>query len=321
MATRSIDTATIAFGLVSIPVKVYSTNEPSHEIHFHLIHDGCGERLKQFYECPKHGKVDRSEIAKGFELTKGNFVELSKDELKALEAVASDEIEIREFVPLSAVDPILVDASYYLGPAKGGDRAYRLLRDALEHAGLAGIAAYSARGKQYVVMVRPFEDGLVMHQLRYPDEVKNWSEVPMGKLPKPAPSELGLATKIIEQLRHDTFDPSRYKDEVKARVRKLIAQKAKGGEIVAPEEAARPEVVDLMAALKASLEGGKRPARANGHARASKGGGSSRTGKTTAKANGHARATHGTKRATRSTARSGRAHAAGASVARTRAHR
>ncbi len=270
MATRSIDTATIAFGLVSIPVKIYSTNEPTHEIHFNLIHAGCGERLKQFYECPKHGKVERDEMTKGFELTKGNFVELSKEELKALEAVASDEIEIREFVPIAAVDPLLIDASYYMGPGKGADRAYRLLRDALEQADLAGIAAYSARGKQYVVMVRPFEDGLVMHQLRYPDEVKAWSEVPMGKLPKPAASELGLAKKIIDQLRHDTFDASRYKDEVKVRVRKLIAQKAKGGEIVAPEEAPKPEVVDLMAALKASLSGEKPDGKTDGHARASK---------------------------------------------------
>lgn len=313
MATRSIDTATIAFGLVSIPVKIYSTNEPSHEIHFNLIHEGCGERLKQFYECPEHGKVERDEMTKGFELTKGNYVELSKEELKALEAVASDEIEIREFVPISAVDPLFVDASYYMGPGKGGDRAYRLLRDALEHAELAGIAAYSARGKQYVVMVRPFEDGLVMHQLRYPDEVKAWSEVPMGKLPKPAASELGLATKIIDQLRHDTFDPGQYKDEVKGRVRKLIAQKAKGGEIVAPEEAPRAEVTDLMAALKASLAGesaatsnGKSNGKSNGHARAKK---------PARRSSGHE-----TKRAPRSASRSNRSHGA-KSTSRTRAHR
>ena len=259
MPARSIDTATIAFGLVSIPVKVYSTNEPSHEIHFNLIHAGCGERLKQQYACPKHGEIERSEMSKGFELTKGNFVELSKEELKNLEAVASDEIAIREFVPLSAVDPLMIDASYYLGPGKGGDRAYRLLRDALDDAGLAGIAAYAARGKEYVVMVRPFEDGLVMHQLRYPDEIKAWSEVPLSKLPKPTSSELGLASKIIDQLTHEKFSPDQYKDTVKARVRKLIAEKAKGGEITAPPEAPKPEVTDLMAALKASLEGGAAP--------------------------------------------------------------
>lgn len=279
MPARSIDTATIAFGLVSIPVKIYSTSEPSHEIHFHLVHEGCGERLQQQYVCPKHGKVERSEMIKGFELTKGNFVEMSKDELKAIEAVASDELDIREFVPATAVDPILVDKTYYLGPGKGGDRAYRLLRDALEQAELVGIAAYAARGKQYIVMIRPFEDGLAMHQLRYPDEVKPWSEVPIGKLPKPAASELSLATKIVEQLQHATFDAGQYKDEVKDRVRKLIAKKAKGGEITAPPEVVKPETTDLMAALKASLAGAAPASKkaAHGHAKKASGKASTRS--------------------------------------------
>ena len=255
MPARAIDTATIAFGLVSIPIKIYSTSEPSHEIHFHLIHEGCGRRLRQQYICEKHGVVERSEMTKGFELTKGNFVELEKEELKALEAVASDEVAIREFVPATAIDPIFVERTYYLGPDKGGERAYRLLRDALEEAELVGVAAYSARGKQYIVEVRPFEDGLAMHQLRYNDEVKAWSEVPVGKLPKSAPAELALASQIIDQLRHQTFDPDQYEDEVKDRVRKLIAKKAKGGEIVAPPEAPKPVVTDLMEALKASLAG------------------------------------------------------------------
>jgi DNA end-binding protein Ku len=262
MPARAIDTATIAFGLVSIPIKIYSTSEPSHEIHFHLIHEGCGERLKQQYICPRHGVVERADMTKGFELTKGNFVELEKEELKALEAVASDEVAIREFVPATAIDPIFVDRTYYLGPDKGGERAYGLLRDALTDAELVGVAAYSARGKQYIVMVRPFEDGLAMHQLRYADEVKSWSEVPLGKLPKAAAPELRLAAQIIEQLQHETFDATEYKDDVKDRVRKLIAKKAKGGEIVAAPEAPKPVVTDLMEALKASLAGEARaPAR------------------------------------------------------------
>src|SRR6185503_15188507 len=200
MPARAIDSATIAFGLVSIPVKIFSTSEPTHEIHFHLIHEGCGERLKQQYICPKHGEVSRAEMSKGFELTKGNFVELSKEELKNLEAVASDELAMKEFVPATAIDPIFVDRTYYLGPGKGGERAYRLFRDALEDAGLVGIASYAARGKQYIVMVRPFEDGLVMDQLRYPDEIKAWSEVPIGRIAKPAANEIALAKRVIDQL-------------------------------------------------------------------------------------------------------------------------
>jgi DNA end-binding protein Ku len=283
MPARAIDTATIAFGLVSIPIKIYSTSEPSHEIHFHLIHEGCGERLKQQYVCPKHGEVDRSEMAKGYELTKGNFIELSKEELKNLEAVASDELSIREFVPATAIDPIFIERTYFLGPGKGGERAYRLLRDALEDAELVGVAAYAARGKEYMVMVRPFEDGLAMHQLRYPDEVKSWSEVPVGKLPKAAPAELALAGQIISQLQHDTFDPTQYSDEVKDRVRKLIAKKAKGGEIVAPPEVEKPAVTDLMEALKASLAGEPQKTKASKSRRHGNG-----HGKRTASSRGHA---------------------------------
>ena len=310
MPARAIDTATIAFGLVSIPIKIYSTSEHTHEIHFHLIHEGCGERLHQQYVCPRHGVVEREDMAKGYELTKGNFVALEKDELKALEAVASDEIAIREFVPASAIDPIFVDRTYFLGPGKGGERAYRLLRDALEDAELVGVAAYAARGKQYIVMVRPFEDGLAMHQLRYADEVKPWSEVPLGKLPKSAAAELHLASQIVGQLEHDTFDASQYEDEVKDRVRKLIADKAKGGEIVAAPEAPRPEVTDLMAALKASLAGEKPPTPAADRVsvvREGKNGHRKRAAHTRSHAGrGHTKAA---KRATRPRAHASRSHA------------
>jgi DNA end-binding protein Ku len=309
MPARSIDTATLAFGLVSIPVKIYSTSEPSHEVHFHMIHEGCGERLHQQYVCPKHGVVERAEMAKGFELTKGNFIELSKEELKHLEAVASDEIAITEFVPADAVDPLTIDRSYYLGAGKGGDRAYQLFRDALAQAELVAIAAYSARGKQYVVALRPYETGLAMHQLRYPDEVKPWSEVPAIKHVKAAAAELALASQVIESLRHETFDPSRYKDEVKGRVRALIAKKAKGGEITAPPAVERAPVTDLMAALKASLGAGA-PARkgANGHAAAKRNGHASKraSGAHRATARKRAKPAHAA-RATTATARRARA--------------
>jgi DNA end-binding protein Ku len=268
MPARSIDTATLSFGLVSIPVKIYSTSEPSHEVHFHLVHEGCGERLHQQYVCAKHGKVERDEIIKGYELTKGNFVELSKSELSALEAVASDEIAITEFVPATAIDPVFIDRSYYLGPGKAADRAYQLFRDALTQAELIAIASYAARGKQYIVSLRPYETGLVMHQLRYIDEVKPWSEVPTVKHVKAAPAELALAKQFIDSLRHETFDPTQYKDEVKDRVRALIARKAKGGEITAPPSVERAPVTDLMAALKASL--GAQPAPNGGRAHAPK---------------------------------------------------
>jgi DNA end-binding protein Ku len=159
---------------------------------------------------------------------------MSTQELKALEAVTSDEISIREFVPARTVDPIYIERSYYLGPNRGGDRAYRLFHDALEHSKLVGIAAFAARGKQYTVMVRPYEDAL----------------------------ELQLAARVIEELREDAFDASDYHDEVKERVRKLIATKAKGVELVVPTPAKRAELPDLISALRASLpaEGAPRQA-------------------------------------------------------------
>jgi DNA end-binding protein Ku len=264
MATRALDSATLAFGLVSIPINIYSTNEPSHHVSFHMIHQGCGQRLHQRYVCPKHGEIERDDIAKGYEYAKGKHVELDKAELKALDAVASDAVELVEFVPALAVDPLYVDASYYIGPTKGGEAAYRLLAEAMTRSELVGIASYAARGKQYVVMVRPFEDGLIMHQLRYPDEVKPWSEVPMPKLPRPKDAQVAMAQQLIGQITSETFDPSKYKDEVKKRVKALINQKVKGKDIEAPAPV-KPaaEVVDLMEALKASLAGGGK-ARASG---------------------------------------------------------
>jgi DNA end-binding protein Ku len=259
MPARAIDSATLTFGLVAIPVKIYATTERSHEVHFHLVHEGCGERLRQQYVCPRHGAVERDAITKGYELARGNFVELSSSELDALEAVASDEIAIQEFVPADAVDPITFEHSYYLGPGKGGERAYRLFRDALAAAGLVGIAAYAARGKQYIVELLPYQTGLAMLQLRYPDEVKAWSEVAAPPQVKPTAAELALARKVIDNLRRGTFDPSRYHDEVKERVRALIASKAKGGEITAPPSVERAPVTDLMAALKASLGAATQP--------------------------------------------------------------
>jgi DNA end-binding protein Ku len=254
MPARSISTATISFGLVSIPTKLYTTNEAAGDIHFHMLHDADGARLKQQYICTQCNEiVDREHTAKGYEHAKGQYVVFSNEELKALDAVATGAIAIEEFVPATAVDPVWVDKSYYLGPDKGGERAYRLLHDAMLDTGLVGVASYSARGKQYIVALRPFQSGLIMHQLRYAEEVKPWAEVPMPDLPDLKPAELGLAKQIIQQIAHETFDPQQYKDEVQARMRELIAKKVEGQEITVAPEAPSGRVIDLMEALKASL--------------------------------------------------------------------
>lgn len=258
MPARSIGTATISFGLVSIPTKLYTTNETSGDIHFNMLHDADGARLKQQYICTKCNEVvDREHTVKGYEHAKGQYVILSGDELKALDAVATQTIALEEFVPASAVDPLFVEKSYYLGPDKGGERAYKLIHDAMIETGLVGIASYSARGKQYIVSLRPYQSGLIIHQLRYAQEVKPWEEVPIPDLPEIKAAEIGLAKQIIQQIAHETFDPKKYKDEVSERMMDLIQKKVEGQEITAAPEAPAGKVIDLMEALKASLGMGK----------------------------------------------------------------
>jgi len=254
MPARSIGTATISFGLVSIPTKLYTTNETSGDIHFNMLHDADGARLKQQYICTKCNEVvDREHTVKGYEHAKGQYVVFTPEELKALDAVATQTIALEEFVPATAVDPLWVEKSYYLGPDKGGERAYKLIHDAMIDTELVGIASYSARGKQYIVCLRPFNEGLILHQLRYAQEVKAWTEVPLPSLPELKPAELGLAKQIIQQIAHETFSPDKYKDEVQERMMGLIQQKIEGQEITIAPEAPAGKVIDLMEALKASL--------------------------------------------------------------------
>jgi len=263
MAARSIGTATVSFGLVSIPIKLYTSNESSGDISFNMLHQACGSRLKQQYICTKDGEiVERDQTIKGYEFAKGQYVTFSPEELKALDAVATNTVALEEFVPASAVDPLYVEKTYYLGPDKGGERAYKLLAEAMTTTGLVGIASYSARGKQYIVEVRPYENGLVMHQLRYGDEIKAWSEVPLPDMPELKDAELNLAKQIIQQIAHETFSPTKYKDDVKVRMMDLINKKVDGQEITAAPEVPQGKVIDLMEALKASL-GMAKPAEAS----------------------------------------------------------
>lgn len=258
MSARAIDKATISFGLVSIPVKLYTSTESSADIHFNLLHDACGSRLRQQYVCTKDSEiVDREHMVKGYEFAKGQYVVLTTEELKALDAVANNSIDLAEFVPAAALDPLYVEKSYYLGPDKGGERAYALIREAMLETGLVGVATYAARGKQYVVAMRPYRDGLVLHQLRYEQEIKDWKEVPMPDLPEVKVAELDLAKQIIQQIAHETFDARKYKDEVRERVMELIQGKIEGQEITAAPEAPQGKIIDLMEALKASLGAGK----------------------------------------------------------------
>ncbi len=260
MAARSIGSATVSFGLVSIPVKIYTTTSSSSAVRFNLVHRDTGQRLKQQYVLSDGTPVDRSDIAKGYEFAKGQYVVLTNEEVKALDAVADETVALVEFVPEATLDPLLYDRAYYLGPDKGGDRAYHLLARAMRETDLVGIARYAARGKQYTVVLRPYESGLVMQQLHYDDELKSFEEVPIGDAPAINDSEVELAKQIIAQIAHDTYDASQYHDEVKERVLALIQQKVEGEEITATADAPAGQVIDLMEALKASLGASAAPA-------------------------------------------------------------
>ena len=257
MAARAISSATISFGLVSIPVKLFTTTESSGQISFNMLHQ-CGSRLKQQYWCPVDEKVvPRDEIVKGYEFAKGQYVTFTSEELKALEAESSGLIEIREFVPLDRVDPLYFDRAYYLGPDKGGDKPYTLLAAAMAKTGRCALASYPARGKQYLVLLRPFQGGLVMEQLLYAEQLRSFSDVERVEATL-EDSELELAVQLIEQIASEEFRPEQYTNEVKQRIEELIARKVEGEEITvaeAPESEA--VIVDLMEALKASLEQGE----------------------------------------------------------------
>lgn len=255
MPARTIASATISFGLVSVPVNLYSSSESKSSVSFNMLHKKCNSRLKQQYTCPKDNEiVTRDDTVKGYEFAKDQYVVLTTEELKALEEKATQTIDVIEFVPLAKVDREYLEKVYYLGPDKGGDRAYRLLCEALRETGRAALGQYSARGQQYLVLLRPLNGVLVMEQLHYADELRPTTEVPV-----PAgdvkPTELALAKQLIEQTANDEFEPHKYKDTVRERVLETIQRKIEGQDITSSDVTGDSggKIIDLMEALKASL--------------------------------------------------------------------
>lgn len=257
MAARSIASLSLSFGLVSIPVKLYSATESSAAIRFNLLTKD-GERVRQQYVSARDEHVvERSELVKGYEFEKDRFVLFSPDELKALQESPSQTIEIVAFIPEKAVDPIYYDKAYFLAPDKRGAKPYSLLVKAMRESGRCALAKWAWRGKQYVVQVRPSEDGLVLQQLLYADEVRSLKDLDIEKAPV-TDAELKLALQLIEQISTDRYDPEAFEDEEKKRILAAIDQKIAGKEVVVHEEeapASGAKVIDLMEALRASLGG------------------------------------------------------------------
>jgi DNA end-binding protein Ku len=254
MVARSLGSGTISFGLVSIPVQLYTATS-SKKISFNLLHAKCGSRIKQQTYCPKCEEViDRSALVRGYEFSKGEYVQFTEEELKSLEQESSKIIDIAEFVPLAKVDPIYFENTYYLGPDKSGEKPYRLLAEAMAKTHRVALAKLVLRGKENLVLIRPAEQGLMLHTMYYADEIRNFGEIEKGRSATVKEAELKLAIHLIDQLSNEEFKPDQYQDEYRARVLELVNQKIEGKQVtvaaVAPQ---RGQVIDLMQALKESL--------------------------------------------------------------------
>ena len=254
MSARPTASATISFGLVSFPVKIFTATQ-SKAVHFNLLHPKDHVRVKQQYVSSATGEVvERSDLIKGYEHARGQYVVLTDDELKALEQKSDRSIEIEEFVPIAEVDPVYFDRANLLGPDKGGQKAYRLLCEAMTQTGRVAIGRHATRGRQQLVLIRPVQRGLMLHGLFYADEVRSFDDVEFGDEVALKAGEVTLANQLIEQLASERFDPARYEDDYRRAVLEAVERKVAGQEIVAPPaDEERETIIDLVAALKKSL--------------------------------------------------------------------
>jgi DNA end-binding protein Ku len=255
MASRPIGSGNISFGLVSIPVKLFSATR-SRAVSFNLLHAKDQSRIQQKIYCPVDDAIiDRSELVRGFEVEKGRYVTFTEEELKKLEARNEHAIEITEFLPLERVDPVYFEESYYLGSEANAAKAYRLLADAMSQSGRVALGRFTMRGKEHLVLIRPFGKGLILHTVYYSDEVRLAEDVDQAQNELVRDAELSLAKRLIDELTGEEFDPSKYHDHYRERVMEVAQQKVAGQQVTeAPAEPRRGQVIDLMSALKASLE-------------------------------------------------------------------
>lgn len=266
-----IRSGVISFGLVSIPVKVYPAIKDQ-TVRFHLLHKKCGTRIQNRWYCPHDEEaVEHDDLVRGFQISKGKYVKLTEEELDSVEAEANRAIELKQFVPLGSVDPVYFESSYYLGPDEGGEKPYRLLANALEKTKRVAVAQLVSRGKEQLVLIRPYDNGLAMHTAYYADEVRDAGKIPHGDSARVTKRELDLGEGLIEKLSKNDFEPEDFKDEYRLRVLAMLDEKAEGEEVTvtAPEAPRRGKVIDLMEALKQSME--KAPARKRPRSKAAAG--------------------------------------------------
>jgi DNA end-binding protein Ku len=253
MPARPTSSTTISFGLVSIPVKMYTATS-SQSVRFNQLHEKCGGRVKQKLYCPVDDEdVSRDDIVKGFEVAKNQYVQFTGEEMRALEAERFHTLDIVEFVPEETVDFIYIERSTYLGPDKGGDKAFNLLSKAMRRMERIAVGRYWSRGKEQLVLLRPYKKGLIMHQVYYANEVRDYDDVDLGDDVAFSEQEESLADQLIQSLGSETFDPTKYKDEYAARVKAAAEQKVAGQELTLAPEQPAAQIIDLFEALKQSL--------------------------------------------------------------------
>ena len=257
MAARSIASLSLGFGMVSIPVRLYSATESAATVRFNMLTKD-GSRVKQQYVSEQDPSVvvPRSEMVKGYEFEKDRYVIFQPEELKAMEEGGSHLIDIVSFIPEKAVDPIYFDKAYFLAPDKRGGKPYNLLRAAMQQSGRCALAKWAWKAKQYVVQVRANDEGLVLQQLLYAEEVRSLKDLDIEKL-TPSAAELKLALQLIDQISENTYEPTMFEDEEKKRILAAIDAKIEGKQVVAVdhlEDSRGGEVLDLTEMLLASLK-------------------------------------------------------------------
>lgn len=255
---RSLWTGAISFGLVNVPVRLHSATSQK-EIRFHMLHekDGARVQLKRFCSA-ENREIPYDEIAKGYEISRGQYVKVAPEELEALDPKGSRTIDIQEFVDLSSIDPVYYERTYYLSPDRGAAKAYALLLEAMRRTGKVAIARMVMRSKQYLCLVRPMGDALSLSTMLYADEVVSHEDLELPVVEEaPKKRELEMAEQLVESLSAD-FEPEKFRDEYRDRVQELIEKKAEGQEIVAPPTPEPGKVINLADALKQSLASARR---------------------------------------------------------------
>lgn len=262
MAPRATWKGAITFGLITIPVKIFTAvgRTGKEKLDLHLLHEKDGTRIRYDRTCEKgHDDIGWDEIVKGFEYEKGKWVEITDEDLEALELESMRTIDVVTFAPLDQIDPIYFDKTYYVVPEEASVKAYKLMTEALEDEGLVGIAKVAMRDREHLTALRLKDGMLVMETMHWPDEIRDTKFDELRKRPKVSDRERKMARQLVRQLTDD-FDPGQFKDEYHNALKQLIRKKIEGEEIVVSEEPEAPkeQVVDLMEALRASVEAARR---------------------------------------------------------------